>query len=72
MKFFYARCWISKYLRYHPNGADGPYISNSLDRAIVRLSHRVYRGHGLRGHNIRQAIRKRLRSKARSVNARGG
>ena len=54
MKLQYAKYWINKYLIYHPY--------NSVNyRDIINLSHRVCKSHGLRGHNIRQSIRRHLR-----------
>jgi hypothetical protein len=61
MRFVYAKLWVKKYLRYNPNDVSNRIISNKLNWEIVKLSHRVCRRHGLKGHNIRQDIRKELK-----------
>ena len=56
MKFIYAKLWLKKYIKYNHNSLD----ENKLNRAIINLSHRVYKSHGQRGHNVRQSIRSQL------------
>lgn len=60
MKMMYARLWLKKYIKYNYSKFDDQTLNHKLDRAIVNLSHRVYKSHGLRGHNGRQKIRKSL------------
>ena len=40
------------YIKYNHNNLD----ENELNRAIINLSHRVFKSHGLKGHNTRQKI----------------
>ena len=56
MKLIYAKLWLKKWIKYHHNNLD----ENQLNRAIINLSHRVYKQHGLKGHNTRQKIRQIL------------
>lgn len=56
MKLIYAKLWLKKYIRYNHGNLD----ENKLNRAIINLSHRVYKSHGGRGHNVRQSIRSTL------------
>lgn len=56
MKLIYAKLWLKKYIKYNHNNLD----ENKLNRAIINLSHRVYKSHGQRGHNVRQSIRAQL------------
>lgn len=56
MKLIYAKLWIKKYIKYNHNNLD----ENELNRAIINLSHRVFKSHGLKGHNTRQKIRQIL------------
>ena len=60
MKMIYARLWLKKYIKYNHDKFDKNIFKHRLNRAVVHLSHRVYKSHGLRGHNIRQTIRKLL------------
>ncbi len=60
MKMMYARLWLKKYIKYNHAKVDNKIFNHKLNRAIVHLSHRVYKSHGLRGHNVRQRIRKLL------------
>lgn len=60
MRLIYAKLWVIKYLTFHPCDVAGYYMSNRLYRAVVNLSHRVYKGHGKKGHNARQNIRQNL------------
>lgn len=53
MKLRYAKLWLKKYIKYNYNKLD----ENKLNRAIINLSHRVYKSHGTKGHNVRQHIR---------------
>ena len=56
MKLIYAKLWIKKYIKYNHNNLD----ENELNRAIINLSHRVFKSRGLKGHNTRQKIRQIL------------
>lgn len=56
MKLIYAKLWLKKYIQYNHNRLD----ENKLNRAIINLSHRVYKSHGMKGHNVRQSIRATL------------
>ena len=56
MKLIYAKLWLKKYIKYNHDNLD----ENKLNRAIINLSHRVYKSHGQRGHNVRQSIRAQL------------
>ena len=60
MKMTYARLWLKKYIKYNHDKFDKKIFKHRLNRAIVHLSHRVYKSYGLRGHNVRQKIRKLL------------
>ena len=56
MKLIYAELWLKKYIKYNHDKLD----ENKLNRAIINLSHRVYKSHGMKGHNVRQSIRSQL------------
>jgi len=56
MKLIYAKLWLKKYIKYNYDKLD----ENKLNRAIINLSHRVYKSHGIKGHNTRQKIRQTL------------
>jgi len=56
MKLVYAKLWLKKYIRYNHNNLD----EGKLNRAIINLSHRVYKSHGMHGHNVRQYVREVL------------
>ena len=56
MKLLYAKLWLKKYIKYNHNKLD----ENKLNRAIINLSHRVYKSRGIKGHNVRQKIRDTL------------
>ncbi|MBI2101728.1 hypothetical protein HYT53_03885 [Candidatus Woesearchaeota archaeon] len=56
----YARLWFKKYIKHNHAKFDDKTFNHKLNLAIVNLSHRVYKSHGLRGHNGRQRIRKLL------------
>ena len=56
MKLIYAKLWLKKFIKYNHDNLD----ENKLNRAIINLSHRVYKSHGQRGHNVRQSIRSQL------------
>ncbi len=60
MKLIYAKLWLKKYIRYNHNKFDRKKLKSNIYGNIVSLSHRVYKGHGIHGHNIRQKIRKQL------------
>ena len=62
MKMMYARLWLKKYIKYNHAKFDDKTFNHKLNLAIVNLSHRVYKSHGLKGHNGRQSIRKLLRN----------
>jgi hypothetical protein len=53
MKLIYAKLWLKKYIKYNHSKLD----ENKLNRAIINLSHRVYKSHSQKGHNVRQNIR---------------
>lgn len=56
MELIYAKLWLKKYIKYNYNKLD----ENKLNRAIINLSHRVYKSRGMKGHNTRQKIRQIL------------
>ena len=56
MKLIYAKLWLKKYIKYNHDNLD----ENDLNKAIINLSHRVFKSHGLKGHNTRQKIRQIL------------
>ena len=60
MKLIYAKLWLKKFIKYNHDKFDGKTFDHKLNWDIVNLSHRVYKGHGLRGHSNRQEIRKTL------------
>jgi hypothetical protein len=60
MKLVYAKMWLDKYIKYNREKFDEKTFSHKLNWEIVNLSHRVYKRHGLRGHESRQNIRKKL------------
>jgi hypothetical protein len=60
MKLIYAKFWLKKYIKYNYDKFDEKTFNHKLNWAIINLSHRVCKTHGLRGHNIRQNIRKTL------------
>src|SRR5271157_1027561 len=57
MKLIYAKLWLKKWIKYNHDDLD----ENKLNRAIINLSHRVYKSYGLKGHNTRQKIRQILK-----------
>ena len=57
MKMMYARLQLKKYIKYNHSKFDNKTLNRKLNLAIVNLSHRVYKSHGIRGHNGRQRIR---------------
>ena len=56
MKLIYAKLWVKKYIKYNHSNLD----EKELNRAIINLSHRVFKSRGLKGHNTRQKIRQIL------------
>ena len=61
MKVIYAKLWLKKWIYYNYNKFDNKKaFDRELNWKIVNLSHRVFKSHGLRGHNTRQQIRKLL------------
>lgn len=60
MKLIYAKLWLKKFIKYNYGKFDDKTLNGKINWAIVNLSHRVYKSHGLRGHNTRQQIRKIL------------
>lgn len=60
MKLIYAKLWLKKYIRYNHNKYDKKTLKSKVYGSIVNLSHRVYKSHGLHGHNVRQKIRRQL------------
>jgi len=60
MKLIYAKLWLKKYIKYNHIKYERKTLKTKVYGNIVQLSHRVFKGHGLRGHNIRQNIRKQL------------
>lgn len=57
MRVLYAKLWLKQFIKYRSN--DKNFIEK-LNKNIINLSHRVYKGHGIKGHNTRQDIRKIL------------
>lgn len=57
MKLVYAKLWLKKFIKYNHDNLSN---ENKLNRAIINLSHRVYKSHGQKGHNVRQSIRAQL------------
>jgi hypothetical protein len=66
MKLIYAKLWLKKFIKYNQDKFDVKTFNRKLNWAIVNLSHRVYKSHGLKGHNTRQEIRKTLWSYSRA------
>ena len=60
MKLIYAKLWLKKFIQYNHDKPDEKTFNRDLNWRIVNLSHRVYKTHGLKGHNTRQKIRKIL------------
>jgi|GEM_PF-6795892 len=60
MKLKYAKLWLKKWIKYNYVKYDKKTFNRKLDRKIKDISHRVYKSHGLKGHNTRQMIRKKL------------
>jgi len=60
MKLIYSKLWLKKFIKYNHNKYDRKTLKTRVYGHIVQLSHRVFKGHGIRGHNIRQNIRKQL------------
>jgi hypothetical protein len=61
MKLIYTKLWLKKWIRYNHNKFnDKNALNRELNWKIVNLSHRIFKSHGLRGHNTRQQIRKQL------------
>lgn len=60
MKLKYAKLWLKKWIKYNYGKYDEKTFNRKLNWAIVNLSHRVYKSRGLKGHNTRQIIRKKL------------
>ena len=56
MRLIDAKISVRQYIRAHHDNLN----ENRLNRHIISLSHDVFRGHGIRGHNIRQKIRAQL------------
>lgn len=55
-----AKEWVRTYVRANRVKAPEEVFSKQLNWQIVKLSHEVFRGHGLRGHLIRRKIRRDL------------
>lgn len=60
MELFYAKKWLKRYIKYNWDKYDEDTLKRKINWEIVHLSHRVYKTHGLKGHNVRQDIRKKL------------
>jgi hypothetical protein len=60
MKLIYAQLWLRKFIHYNINKYDDGIFNNKLNRAVINLSHRVFKSHSIRGHNTRQEIRQQL------------
>ena len=60
MKLIYAELWLKKYIKYNHDKYDKKTLKRKIYGNIVQLSHRVFKSHGLRGHDIRQKIRRQL------------
>jgi hypothetical protein len=62
MKLIYAKFWLRKYIKYNINKFDEKTFENKLNRAVITLSHTVFKSHGFHGHITRQEIRKQLQA----------
>lgn len=60
MKLIYAKLWLKKFIKYNVNVLDDKSFELKLNKAIINLSHRVFRAHSLHGHDARQDIRLKL------------
>jgi len=58
MRKLHARFWLRKLIKNHEG--DDFNLAQTLNRAVINLSHRVFKGRRRRGHNIRQKIRMEL------------
>ena len=59
-----AKKWVRTYIVANQDQIRQRNFNRRLNWEIVKLSHEVFRGHGLRGHLIRQRIRRQLWSLA--------
>jgi hypothetical protein len=55
-----AKNWVRTYVIANQSAVGQRTFNRKLNWEIVKLSHDVFRGHGLRGHLIRQKIRRQL------------
>lgn len=60
MKMIYAKLWLNKFIKYNYGKYHPSVLRGKTNWAIVNLSHRVDKRHGIVGHNSRQNIRKLL------------
>jgi hypothetical protein len=60
MKLIYAKFWLRKFIKYNINKLDDKTFNYKLGRAVINLSHRVFKSHGFHGHSTRQEIRQQL------------
>ena len=60
MKLNDAMNWVRTYIVANQGKVNQRTFYRKLNWEIVKLSHEVFRGHGLRGHLIRQRIRRQL------------
>lgn len=57
----YAKLWLRKFIKYN-HELNNKTLSYKLNRAVINLSHRVFKSRGTRGHSIRQKIRRQLQN----------
>ena len=60
MKLSDAKAWVQRYIVANKTRIGHREFNKSLNWEIVKLSHEVFRGHGLRGHLIRRKVRRQL------------
>lgn len=60
MKLIYAKLLLKKYIKYNHDKYDKKTLKRKIYGNIVQLSHRVFKSHGQRGHEVRQRVRKQF------------
>ncbi len=65
MKKYHARFQLREIIKDHElhrqaTHGDDFDVTQTLNRAVITLSHRIFKSRGRRGHNIRQKIRSEL------------
>ena len=60
MKLVYAKFWLRKFIKYNVSKLNERAFNSRLNRAVICLSHRVFKSHGFHGHSTRQEIRQQL------------